>query len=74
MSRPDPVAIIIRTLMTQPLCASCISARTPLSLEDVTAALERMERIRATTQAEERCPACGNVGPVYRIADVGRPH
>ena len=74
MSRNDPVTIIIRALMSEDLCASCIVARTSLSLDEVTAALGRMARIRATTQTDERCPSCGNAGPVYRIADVGRPH
>ena len=70
MSQPDPVALVIRTLVNQPLCASCIAERTRLSMDDVIEALERMARVRATTEMNERCPVCERPGPVYRIPDA----
>ena len=72
MSQNDPVAIIIRTLMSQALCASCITAVTGLSDDVALDALARMTRVRAIIELDERCPACHNPGPVYRIAEGSR--
>ena len=70
MAQNDPVATIIRLLMNQALCASCIAAGTRLPLDTVVEALERMGRVRAITQTDERCPICQNPGPVYRVPDT----
>jgi len=65
---PEHAALITTLILERPTCVGCVATKTGMTVQSVLAYLERMSRtVNVQRMSNERCRACGTIGPVVSI-------
>jgi hypothetical protein len=56
--------LVTGLMMERPLCVDCLANKAGMSLTAIQASLVSIARTIVITRAQDRCRACGTIGPV----------
>jgi hypothetical protein len=65
---PERGALVAVLIMERPLCVTCISEKSGITIAETEALLTRIEGTVSLTLATDRCRACGEPTEVYWLS------
>ena len=63
----EAAALVAALTLERPLCIDCLVLKSGLTATTVQETLTRVRRLVHVHFSEDRCRACGNVGPVVSV-------